>query len=521
MKLSVIFLFVISSCFASPTISDLTLEEKVGQILITHFKGDSLNAEAKVLIEDLHVGGIIYYNWANDLSSPNQVSELSSNLQMLAKIPLLIATDQEGGLVARLSKGFTIFPGNKALGVTGQLELAEECAFAMGQEMLSVGINMNLAPVVDINNNPRNPVIGIRSFGDSSETVTAFAKKALQGYHRAGVMTSLKHFPGHGDVISDSHEELPIIKKTKEELQKLEFIPFASLAQNSDTVMTAHVMIPSLDAYNCATLSKPILDILRLEMNFKGVILSDSLVMEALLKNGASIKDIAIQAFNAGCDMLILGGKQLIGTRLNYELTIKDIYEIHQSLVEAVKSGLISQTRLNESVERILRLKSKYSPLLASQTTRKSHEDLAKKIATLALRVKGNSSLSLLKGKQLSIFAPAIIEDVIKQTPFLTIGNTSSSLFFKTLNPSSEEILSALSTAQKSDAIIFCSYNAWQNPTQTTLIDSLLKTKKPLILVVLRDPLDAELFPSAELTLITYSPTIPSIEAAYNYLKNY
>lgn len=518
MKLSIIACLLSLSCFASHPLEDLTLEEKVGQILIGYFNGETVNADAKTLIENTHIGGMLYYNWANGLTSPEQVSQLSSDLQAIAKIPLFIAIDQEGGLVSRLTKGFTVFPGNRALGVTGDSQLAEESAFATGQELQNVGINMNLAPVVDINNNPYNPILSIRCFGDSPEIVTSFARRALIGYHRAGIITSLKHFPGHGDVTINSHEGLPILKKSKEQLRLKEFIPFASLAQETDTIMTGHLMLPSIDPNYCATLSKIILDIPRKEMGFEGLILSDSLIMEGLLKNGLSIEETAIQAFNAGCDVLILGGKQMLGTTIGYELTVKDIQNIHLSLLEAVKNGRISETRLNESVERILALKTKYGIL-----PRTNHKDLAKKIATLALQVKKKPSISFgpLNEKKLAIFGHAINRESVIQTPLLTLGKNNISLFFKTLLPSEEEIRIAHTMIQKSDIIVFCSYNAWQNPSQIALITSLTKMKKPLILITLRDPLDASLFPMADLIITTFSPTQPSIQAVYEYLKTY
>lgn len=153
--------------YSMPSFGSLKLEEKVGQLLMVHFHGEVANEEARILIQETGVGGIIYYNWSNGLSSPEQVRALSEDLQKMipGKIPLLIATDQEGGVVARLAKGFTLFPGNRALGETGDSGLAKSAALAMGQELQAVGINMNLAPIVDINSNPRNPVIGIRSFG--------------------------------------------------------------------------------------------------------------------------------------------------------------------------------------------------------------------------------------------------------------------------------------------------------------------------------------------------------------------
>lgn len=516
------------ACFASHSNTEMTLEEKVGQLLMVHFNGEIANEEAKTLIQKVHVGGFIYYNWANGLSSPEQVLRLSSDLQKLSaqnriSIPLFIAVDQEGGLVARLTKGFTIFPGNKALAMTNDYELAEQSAFAMGQELNAVGVNFNLSPVVDVNCNARNPVIGIRSFGSSTDIVIPLAKNAIQGYHRAGIITSLKHFPGHGDVEVDSHQDLPVIKKSKQQLQNIELLPFKELSSIADTVMTAHLIVPSIDPINCATLSKNVLDILRNEIGFEGVIISDSLVMEGLLKNCASIDDAAIRALNAGCDILLLGGRQLVGAHANLELTVGDVARIHQVLVDAVKNGLISEKRLDEAVQRILNLKNKYDLSLREDKKRNlrflvntpENNLLAKKIASLALTITENKTISTpLPECKIAVFAPEIVGESIRQTTLLKLGKETSSQFFKGLNPSEEEIKTVSEMAEKADFLIFCSYNAWKSNSQASLIQSLSEGKKPLAIITLRDPLDATLFPRADLILTTFSPTIPSIQAA-------
>lgn len=516
------------SCLASyPNAEMMTLEEKIGQLLMVHFNGETANEEAKTLIQKAHVGGFIYYNWANGLNSPEQVLCLSSSLQKLSDqnripIPLFIAVDQEGGLVARLTKGFTIFPGNKALGMTSNYELAEQSAFAIGQELNAVGVNFNLSPVVDVNCNPRNPVIGIRSFGSSTDIVIPFAKNAIQGYHRAGIITSLKHFPGHGDVEVDSHQDLPVIKKSKQQLQNVELLPFKELSSLSDTIMTAHVVVPSIDPINCATLSKNVLDILRDEIGFEGVIISDSLVMEGLLKNCSSIDDAAIKALKAGCDILMLGGKKLIGAHTDLELTIADVERIHKSLVEAVKTGLISEKRVNQAVQRILNLKNKYNLSLTEETKNlrflvntPENNFLAKKIASFALKITENKMISTpLPESKIAIFAPEIVEDSIRQTSLLKLGEETYLQFFKRLSPSDEEIKAANAVAEKADLLIFCSYNAWKNSSQASLIQSLSEGKKPLVILSLSDPLDATLFPQASLILTTHSPTVPSIQAA-------
>lgn len=356
-------------CFASDRLKEMSLEEKVGQLLMVHFYGEEANEEAAAWIQTFHVGGIIYYNWANGLSSPPQVLELSKGLQSLAqktrlKIPLLIAVDQEGGYVSRLNDGFTVFPGNQDLGMTKRPYLAEQAAFIMGQEMRAVGINLNLAPVVDIHAHPDNPM-GMRSFGNSPGPVISFSKKALKGYHRAGVMTTLKHFPGLGGVSVDSHLDLPILEKSLSELQAIEFRPFAKLAAQTDFVMTAHILVPSIDPTNCATLSKKILSFLRSDIGFEGVILTDALTMKGLLKNTASLEEAAIRAIEAGCDMLLIGYPRLMGTKT----TPSHVQNVHQAIMEAVQKGLIDEKRIDESVQRILTLKAKYPPAIPSETT--------------------------------------------------------------------------------------------------------------------------------------------------------
>jgi beta-N-acetylhexosaminidase len=517
-----LFNLLIFICLSSHAHAEMSLEEKVGQLLMVHFNGEEVNQDAKLLIQKLHVGGIIYYNWSNALSSAAQVRNLSMDLQKLAKIPLLIVVDQEGGLVNRLKEGFTIFPGNLALAKTGKPELAEKCAFAIGQELLSVGINMNLAPVVDINDNPYNPVIGIRSFGDTADQVTLFAKQALQGYCRAGIITCLKHFPGHGDVVVDSHQDLPIIKKTKEQLTKTELFPFYQLADQSDSIMTAHLLFPSLDFQNCATLSQKILtDLLRKEIGFQGVIISDSLIMcpgymQGLLNNCSSIEKekAAIASINAGCDLLILGGKQL-NADSTLELTTEDIQKIHQALLQAVQTGVISQQRLEQALQRILTLKNKYVFSSSKiEYNESEHQALAKQIASSALQVVKNKPLSL--KKETILFSPQILKRELEQTSFPQIVNDS---FFFTLNPSPYEYRQAQKIIKTASSFICFCYDAWKYSQQIRLIQSILDTKKPVILIHVKDPIDAQLFSSADLMITTFSPTLVSIEAAYEKIK--
>ncbi|HRD56133.1 MAG TPA: glycoside hydrolase family 3 N-terminal domain-containing protein [Parachlamydiaceae bacterium] len=424
----------------------MSLEEKVGQILMVHFHGEIANDEAKALVQETKVGAIIYYNWSNGLTSPLQVQALSASLQQLAKenripIPLLIAADQEGGVVARLQSGFTIFPGNGALGKTCNPDLAKLSAFAMGQELLAVGINMNLAPVVDVNSNPKNPVIGVRSFGEDPEIVVAFGKKALEGFKQAGVIATLKHFPGYGDAAVDPHEELPIIHKSKAELEKVELVPFTEL-KSADAIMTAHILVPTLDPENCSTLSEKTLSYLKNKIGYQGVIVADSLVMEGVLKKCHSVDEASIRALNAGCDLLILGGKLLAGEHTGFDLTAADIKRIHQSIVEAVKSGLIAEERLNSAAKKVLQLKERYlKPEISSlnfseKINAQEHQKLAHKIASLALEIKENHKIGNLGDQKIFILAPTILQDSLQNSSLFNIGKSTDCYFLTILKPS-------------------------------------------------------------------------------------
>ncbi len=503
----------------------MTMEEKVGQLFMVHFSGESINEDAKTLIRDVKVGGFIYYNWANGLHSPTQVRALSNELQAFAKenqnpIPLLIAADQEGGLVARCNQGFTQFPGNRALGETGDPLLAKAAAFAMGQELKSVGVNMNLAPVVDVNSNPLNPIIGIRAFGDTTKTVSNFGQMAMEGFQEAGVIATLKHFPGHGDVDIDSHAELPIIHKSMEELQSQELLPFTTLASSAHAIMTAHLLIPALDPENCSTLSSTTLKYLQEKIGFKGIIISDSLVMKGVLKNNTSIDVVALKALNAGCDILLLGGKDLLDQTDSTELTITEVKRIHKFLVDSVKSGKVSEYRLHCAVEKILKLKEQF--LSAPKPTPfdpEQHLQLANKIAALSLKTVQNKPIPNISEKKLLVVAPSILSDPIKNTTLLDLSKTTETLYFSGLKPTIEEQKRVKQMAESSELLLICTYNAWENPEQSALIESLIETGKPLILVATRDPMDADLFPGASLIIKTFSPTSISIEAVSECLR--
>lgn len=524
-----LYLFTVLSCIENT--HAMTIEEKVGQVMMVHFQGEAVNEDARTLIQGTKVGGIIYYNWSNGLNSPQQVRMLSFDLQKLTEsnknpIPLLIAVDQEGGVVSRLKHGFTEFPGNRALGETGDPNLAEIAAQMMSRELQDVGVNMNLAPVVDINCNPKNPAIGIRSFGDDPETVLLFVESTLKGYAQNHLISTLKHFPGHGDVTVDSHENLPVIRKPIQELEQMELLPFTKLADKADAIMTAHLLVTALDQENCSTLSEKTLSYLKNTIGFKGVIITDSLLMKGVLKKCHTVDEAAIKALNAGCDILLLGGKQLIEGNTDLELSVKDVQRIHSSIVNAVKKGRVPEARLNDAVRKILKLKERYlSTTSESEPTHRvvstfEHQEIACKIATLALKSEfhNHELISSLKKKKVFIAAPEILSNSIHQTDLMHIGKTTETWFFSNRNPTREDIEWAKKKAESADILLVCSYNAWKHQAQQILIRSLLDMGKPDIILVTRDPLDASLFPNADIIFTTFSPATPSLQAVADQL---
>lgn len=335
-------IFIACIVLCAPLFAEMTIEEKVGQLIIVHCHEN----DAKTIVQDLHVGGVILYGWANDLSTHDKVLTFISYLQSLAKTPLFIATDQEGGIIATIPC-ITPSPSNRALGIIGNPTLAQESAYVMGLELKALGVNLNFAPVVDIQDFAESR-LGQRIYGGSPYLVIKMARGAIEGFQKAGILTCLKHFPGLGNLTIDSHDDTPVVRKSLEELENFEMRPFREL--RTDFVMTAHLLVPALDQENCVTLSPKAISYLR--EHFDGIIITDSLVMEGLLKQCTSVEEAAIRAIEAGCDIVLLGGKLLLGS--GKELSVSEIESIHSALVAAVKSGRIS---IDASLERIFRVK--------------------------------------------------------------------------------------------------------------------------------------------------------------------
>lgn len=346
-------------CLFTANLSAMSIEDKVGQLIMTYFNGEEANALAEKLIVEGRVSGFIYYDLTNGLKSPKQVRKLSSGLQSLAAMhglqPLFISIDQEGGRVSRLKEGFTQFPSNGEVGKSGNPTLAYNQGRIVGNELSDVGINMNFAPVVDVNSNPNNPIIGNRSFGSDPKIVSIFGREAIRGYVESGIIPVIKHFPGYGEVSVDPHYTLPSVNKTLAELEAIELYPFVELSDVAPAMMTAHMMLPYIDPVYPATLSKEIITgLLRDKIGYDGLLITDSLTMNAIYGDGSKMIEIAIQAFLAGHDILLVGGREFSGAReVTLEEHVAEVIRLHHGLVEAVKAGILSEERIDASIKRI------------------------------------------------------------------------------------------------------------------------------------------------------------------------
>ena len=347
------------------TLKKLTLDQMVGQLLMPRFFGVYTSSDSDIydqlssLVQQAHVGGIVGFGGEEQvpqvllnptygpiiLGQPLALASMINRLQAVAQVPLLTAADFEWGVGMRISGG-TRFPRAMAFGATGDLQMAVEAARITATEGRALGVHVNFAPVADVNNNPRNPVINIRSFGEDPSRVGALAAAWVRGTQQGGMLATLKHFPGHGDTAVDSHLGLPVITHPRERLDQLELPPFkAGIDAAAAAVMVAHIELPALDkTVGPATFSQPVVTgLLREQMGFDGLIFTDAMNMDAVVEMGRSGEN-AVKAVLAGVDVVI---------------DSPDTMDAFRGLKAAVESGRISRERLERSVRRVLMAKAR------------------------------------------------------------------------------------------------------------------------------------------------------------------
>ncbi len=499
-------------------IAGMSLEEKVGQLFVMRVYGHSatdpdqadIDANLKEigvrtaaeLISTYHVGGIIYFTWAHNTRDPHQIADLSNGLQRAAlagrsRLPLLVSTDQEHGIVCRVGEPATLLPGAMALGAGGSRSDTRRAAWIAGAELAALGVNQNYAPDADVNVNPANPVIGVRSFGSDPDAVAALVTEQVKGYQGAGIASTAKHFPGHGDTSTDSHTGLPVINHTRAQWEELDAPPFrAAIRARIDSIMTAHIVVPALDpSEDPATLSRPILTgILREELGYDGVVVTDSLGMEGVRTKYGDDR-VPVLALLAGVDQL---------------LNPPNLSVAWNAVLEAVRGGEISEARVDESILRILRLKSRLGlfrdPFVSRRGVERTvgsraHRAAADRIAerTTTLLADPGTLLPLSRRSHrnlLVVGADPASPSGTTGPPTSTLANAFGELGFtaRALStgtaPNQAKIAEAVAAAEGRDAVVVATYNVTATSSQRTLVTALVATGVPVVTVAVRNPYD-------------------------------
>ncbi|MFH9762609.1 glycoside hydrolase family 3 protein [Streptomyces anulatus] len=499
-------------------IAGMSLEEKVGQLFVMRVYGHSatdpdqadIDANLKEigvrtaaeLISTYHVGGIIYFTWAHNTRDPHQIADLSNGLQRAAlagrsRLPLLVSTDQEHGIVCRVGEPATLLPGAMALGAGGSRSDTRRAAWIAGAELAALGVNQNYAPDADVNVNPANPVIGVRSFGSDPDAVAALVAEQVKGYQGAGIASTAKHFPGHGDTSTDSHTGLPVINHTRAQWEELDAPPFrAAIRARIDSIMTAHIVVPALDpSEDPATLSRPILTgILREELGYDGVVVTDSLGMEGVRTKYGDDR-VPVLALLAGVDQL---------------LNPPNLSVAWNAVLEAVRGGEISEARVDESILRILRLKSRLGlfrdPFVSRRGVERTvgsraHRAAADRIAerTTTLLADPGTLLPLSRRSHrnlLVVGADPASPSGTTGPPTSTLANAFGELGFtaRALStgtaPNQAKIAEAVAATEGRDAVVVATYNVTATSSQRTLVTALVATGVPVVTVAVRNPYD-------------------------------
>ncbi|MBT3149375.1 glycoside hydrolase family 3 C-terminal domain-containing protein [Streptomyces sp. CHD11] len=524
-------------------ISRMSIEAKIGQLFVPYFYGSSATSPSQFdqdrnlrelgvrtvaeLIAKYHLGGVIYFHgWTNNIHDPRQVADLTNGVQRASlalptPIPSLISIDQEHGVNVRIGSGVTQLPGAMALGAGRSLSDARTAGRISGTELAALGIHQNFAPVADVNVNPANPIINIRSFGADAREVSGMVAAQVTGYQQAGVVACAKHFPGHGDTAQDSHTGLPVITHTREEWDRIDAPPFrAAIAAGVDSIMTAHLQVPALDPSNePATLSPTILQgVLRDELGFDGVIVTDALNMAGVRTKYGDDR-VPVLALKAGADQLLFP---------------PDIGVAYHGVLAAVRSGEIREDRLDASVLRVLRVKEKAGLLSGSPYVSprevdrvvgsRGHRRAAARIAerTTTLLANRKRTLPLRRGQRKLLVvgaSPAFPTDDTRTTvpelarAFGELGYRATHLATGRA-PDAAKIDEAVAAARGRDAVVVTTENVDATSAQRTLVSRLLATGVPVVHLAVRNPYDIAHLGGVPASLASYCWTEVELRAA-------
>lgn len=502
----------------------MNLEHLIGQKLLFAFRGkEHLSPEIIQAFKSYHPSGVTLFRPFN-MDAPMQIKSLTQSLQNLAQelgLPLLlIATDQEGGQLMAFGDG-TPLPGNMALGATRSPELARKAGEVLGREMAALGINVDYAPCADVNINPNNPVVGVRSFGEDPILVGELSAAMIAGIQSQGVAATVKHFPGHGDTASDSHHGLGTVPHSRERLHAVELPPFRSAFQaDAKLVMTAHLGIPSIDGEDAppATLSPNIIKgLLRQDLGYDGVVITDAMDMHAI-RQGELLREDVLRAAQAGADILLMTSDPL------------DQARAYEALLQGAQNGKLSETDLQVSVERITHLKkwlaeNSTSPdmsVIQCEEHMQVANEIAEKSITLVRDEKKYLPIKLEADKRIAVILP-VPQDLTpadtssyiqpKLAESIRTYHAQTDEFKIPLAPSEQETIELLEKVRGYDLVVMGTINAYAEEKQAEFVRQLLQMDKPVIIIALRLPYDLAAFPQASTFVCTYSILEPSLRA--------
>ena len=496
----------------------MTIEEKVGQMFIGSASGTEITKNIRKAIEEYHLGNFLFMGY--NCEDPKKTGNFSIALQNLFmeanSIPAFICIDQETGTVNRMNTGATRFLGNMAIGATNNPHNSYLVGEAVGAELKNYGINFDLAPVLDVNNNPDNPIINCRSYGDNPVHVSAFGMEMINGLKSQNVMSCAKHFPGHGNTATDSHLALPLISASLDELYKIELAPFiASIYTGIDAIMTTHIVFSALDTKYPATLSKQVLTgLLRENLGYQGLIVTDGMEMSAIAKN-YGVSQAAILAINAGADILCY-------------TSVTDPMKAIPDVLQAIAEGEISMDRINDAVERILLKKLKYNlfeDYLIDENFSvydvKEHSLLNLELAKQAVTVYTNNFSGLDKTKDTIIMSSSAAISLGYS------GNENSFAYYcskylkeKGMAKCDYDVISGISNSNK-DSFIEEALNYSQiviaidsaNAAQISFVNELCEQRSDVVVVALKLPYDYNSYKNVNTFIAIYDRTPIMVEA--------
>ncbi|KAI5507529.1 glycosyl hydrolase family 3 N terminal domain-containing protein [Trichomonas vaginalis G3] len=515
-------------------LKNLTLEQKVRQMFMFNLPGKQLDAEIFNLIKKYHIGNLILFTI--NLGNGKEIKKLTSDFQEYSLkefgFPAFISSDMEGGNVERYSEDIPRFPGAAAIVSTNSIANCQDLSESVAKVLLSLGINMNLAPVCDINDNSRNPVIGARSFGFDPQKISNYIKAHINGHKKAGCLTCAKHFPGHGSTFQDSHRELPHIIHKYDEFMKKDIPPFKdAIEAGVDSIMTAHLLSP-LDEENPASLSPKVINYIRKELGFDGLLVTDSLVM----------KGVSIQGIDVAVRKAILAGNNILIAN-TMEGDFAEFYKMIEGVLNDVKSGVIPEQLIDDSCRRIISSKLKLKHALETNKYDENEEIYISNLKKLSNEISQNSIAvprdenglipfngrkvvcvyTKLPQKNVSFEFKLIpsFADVLKEAnndesnpsraSCLEIVNISK-------NPTEEEIKQSIDASKAADIVVFAPFRPGLNTKQLDLLNEIQKVNTNVIFVSSFDPYEVNIIPHVFSIIVGFELTSLSIHSTVNCL---